>query len=217
MNVTQFFDLNKTLAERLLLAVSYPWEALDMLEEYIVRVGRTLDKRRYRKIRHGIWIAKSASVCEDAVLKAPLIIGERAEIGGGAYIEKTLLGKEVLVGTGSEIKTSIIFDNARAPHHNYISYSLVGYEATFGAGAIISNMRRDRGEVICFLGGEGIYSGKKRFGAVVGDGADVGCSSVLSAGTVVEQGARVRPLMRVRGFIEADKVCTGENIISDIL
>lgn len=217
MNVTQFFDLNKTLAARLLLSASYPWEVLDMLEEYIMRIGRTLDTKKYSKIKNGIWVAKSASVPEGVNLKAPIIIGEGSEIENGAYIEKALIGNEVLVGDGSEVKASVLFDNARAPHHNYIGCSLIGYKSSFGAGAIISNMRADRGEIICFIDNETVSSGRKRFGAIVGDKADIGCSSILSAGTVVERGARVRPLMRVRGYISANRTCRGESIVSDIL
>lgn len=217
MNVTQFFDLNKTLAAPLLLSADYPWEALDMLSEYIFRVGRTLDTKRYVKIRNGIWIAKSAAVSENADLKAPIIIGEDSEIESGACVEKAIIGNGVLVGGGSEIKNSVIFDEVRAPHHNYISYSIVGYKSSFGAGSIISNMRADRGAVLCFDGDETVSSGRKRFGAIVGDRADIGCSAIISAGTVVERDAKVSPLVRVRGFISAEGVCKGENIISDIL
>ena len=111
----------------------------------------------------------------------------------------------------------MVFDGARIEGRNYIGESVIGCNAHFGIGAIISNMRADRGEVVCSFGTETVGCGRKRFGALIGDGAEVGCSSVIAAGSVVERGARVNPLTRVRGLVSASKGQRGERIIADIL
>ncbi len=215
---TRLFDLSRTLAARLFTRAEYPWEALDMLGEYIRRVGKRLNREIYEERGREIWIAKSASVSPSSTLKAPIIIGEGSKIGCNAYIGgAVIIGRCAVVGNGSEVRRSVIFDGARAPSRNYISDSVIGYNASLGAGAIISNMRADRGEVICSLFGEAVGSGRKRFGALVGDGAEIGCSSILSAGCVIERGARVNPLTRVRGHVTADRTYKGEKILSDIL
>ena len=218
MKATHFFSLDKTLADKLLLKSEYPWDALDMLSEYIYRVGKGLDREAYREHRRGIWIAKNAFVSDSAELKAPLIIGEGSEIGGLAIVgEAVIIGNGASVGGGCEIKRSVIFDKARASQHNYISDSFIGYGASLGNGAIISSLRADRGEIICTFGDKSVRCERKRLGAVIGDGAKIGCSSVLLAGTVVERGSTVNPLTRVRGFVSAERAYSGEKIIADIL
>lgn len=217
MKATQFFDLDKTLADRLLLGAEYPWEALDMLREYIFRVGRTLNKVLYREVKKSIWIAKSAVVSESAVLKAPLIVGERSEVGRLAHVGGAIIGDGASVGNFCEIKCSVLFDEVRASQNNYINDSILGYRTTFGAGAIVSNISANRGEIVCAFGEKSVRCERGKFGAVIGDGADIGCSSVLAAGTVVERGARVNPLTRARGFVSAERVYKGEAIVSDIL
>lgn len=218
MNAVHFFDLKATLADRLLSSAEYPWQALDMLSEYIFRIGKGLDKRVYNEVKKGIWIAKSASVSESASLTAPLIIGEGSEVGRLACLGGSLIiGKGVTVGNLSEIKSSVLFDGARLSQNNYISDSIIGCKVSFGAGAIVSNLSANRKEIICALGEISVKCERARFGAIIGDGAEIGCSSVLSAGTVVEPGAKVGPLTRARGFVSAAKAYKGEKIIADIL
>jgi len=218
MKASELFDLNRTLASRLLSSAEYPWDALDMLGEYINRVGRGLDRALYSEIRKGIWVAKSAKISSSARLIAPLIVGEGCEVGRlvtlGAGV---ILGNGASVGDGSEIKSSILFDGVRISQSNYISDSILGYNVSFGMGAIVSILTPDRRDIICVLGEMSVRCERGKFGAVVGDEATVGASSILSAGTVVERGARINPLTRARGFVSARKAYKGERIVSDIL
>jgi len=50
-------------------------------------------------------------------------------------------------------------------------------------------------------GGEQIETGRKKFGAILGDGVEVGCNSVLNPGTVLGRGVSVYPTSCVRGAI----------------
>ena len=219
MNAVNFFDLRKTIADRLLLSAEYPWEALDMLSEYILRVGRRLERSRYLETRRGIWIAKNAEVSEDAELCAPLIVGEGSKISGLTSLSGgVIIGNDAFVGAGSEIKCSILFDGARARGNNYISDSIVGHLAHFGTGAIVSSRPSAPGAITYTLGAHTKKCERGRLGAVIGDRADIGCSSVLSAGAVVERGAIISPLTRLKGFISAEDTHMGERILlSDIL
>lgn len=212
MNASDIFDLTKTLADKLLQFARYPWDALDMLDEYIMRIGRGLGGG-YTRLGRDIWVAKSASVSEGAELRRPLIIGEGCEVSDGAVLGGgVILGRGVYIGDGCELCRSVLFDGARCAHNNYVGHSIIGHNASLLSGAIISVMRSDRGEVICSLGENETPSGHKRFGALVGDSAEIGCSSVLSAGTVVMRGAAIGPLIRAGGFIGSAEYI-GERII----
>ena len=218
MEFSEIFDFDRTIAARLFSTVDYPWEALDMLPEYIRRVGRLLDKDKFREPRPGVWISRSAEVADGAKLTSPLIIGERSRIESTAYLRGgVIIGRDCVVGDSAEIKNSVLFDGAVAPHCNYVGDSLIGHRAQLGAGAVISNLRADRGEVICFLGSERVNSGRKRLGALIGDFAEIGCSSIISPGTVICRNARVEPLTRASGFVARGQSFRGERLVSDIL
>lgn len=217
MITDELFDLKDSIAERLFLFAEYPWEALSVLEEYIRRVGKGLGAPAYDEVKKGVWVARSAAVSETAELIAPLIIEEGAEVGNNSLVLCSIVGKGAMIGSFSEIRRSVLLDLSRAPSHNYISDSVVGKRARLGAGAITSSMRGDRGAVICETDTERVNTGRVRFGALVGDGAEIGPSAVLSAGCVLERGASVNPLTRARGFVSAGKSYRGEKIVYDIL
>ena len=218
MKATDFLNLERTLADRLFLSVDYPWDALDMLEEYIYRIGRGLDGGLYEQTKRGVWVARSASVSESAELTAPVIVGERAGVGRLSRVgAAVIIGNEATVGNGCEIRFSVMLDGAALAQNNYLSDTIVGYMARLSAGAIVSSQRADRRDIVCSLGAESVICDRKRFGAVVGDLATVGASSVLSAGSVLEKGAEIEPLTRARGYISASAAYLGERISADIL
>ena len=69
-----------------------------------------------------------------------------------------------------------------------------------GAGSICSNLKSDKSNVA--VKGDEIYeTGLRKFGAILGDGADIGCGSVLNPGTVIGMESSVYPLTSVRGVI----------------
>ena len=51
-----------------------------------------------------------------------------------------------------------------------------------------------------------IETGLKKFGAMVGDGAEIGCNSVLNPGTIIGRNSNVYPLSSVRGCVNADSI-----------
>jgi acetyltransferase-like isoleucine patch superfamily enzyme len=53
---------------------------------------------------------------------------------------------------------------------------------------------------------EEIETGRKKFGAMLGDHVEVGCNSVLNPGTVIGRNSNIYPLSRVRGVIPANHI-----------
>ena len=90
------------------------------------------------------------------------------------------------------------------PHYNYVGDSILGYKSHMGAGSITSNVKSDKTLVVVkdvYDTKEEIETGRKKFGAMLGDHVEVGCNSVLNPGTVVGRNSRVYPLSMVRGFV----------------
>ena len=151
-----------------------------------------------------VWIAKTAKVSPAANITGPCIIGPETEVRPGAFIRgNALVGAGCVVGNSTELKNVILFDGVQAPHYNYVGDSILGYKAHMGAGSITSNVKSDKTLVVVTDGKEQVETGRKKVGAMLGDGVEVGCNSVLNPGTVIGKGASVYPLSSVRGVIPA--------------
>ena len=110
------------------------------------------------------------------------------------------------MGNSAEIKNAVIFDNVQVPHYNYVGDSVLGTHSHFGAGAVTSNVKSDRTLVTVKGDGEQIETGLKKFGAMVGDWAEIGCNAVLCPGTVIGRNTTVYPLVCVRGLIPSSHI-----------
>ena len=207
LKTADMYDLSHTLAAPLLAKTEYPWEALDGIKEFILSLGQTLPKEEYDEVSEHVWVDKDASIAPTAYLGAPCIIGHKTEVRHCAFIRgSALVGDGAVVGNSVELKNAILFDGVQVPHFNYVGDSVMGYKSHMGAGSVTSNVKSDKTLVVVKNGDEQIPTGRKKFGAMVGDLVEVGCNSVLNPGTVIGPRASVYPLSSVRGFIPADHI-----------
>ena len=177
-------------------------EICKKIEEFIISLGKTLDKNEYEEKGENIWIAKSAKVAPTAYIAGPAIIGKNAEIRHCAFIRgKAIVGEGAVVGNSTELKNVILFNKVQVPHYNYVGDSILGYKSHMGAGSITSNVKSDKKLVIVKNDKEQIETGLKKFGAMLGDEVEVGCSSVLNPGTVIGKHTNIYPLSSVRGVV----------------
>ena len=210
IKVTDLFDLTHTRAAEMLSLVSYPWEALERIKGAVLEIGAALDPERYDHPSDDVWIAKSATVYPTATIVGPCVIGEETEVRPGAFLRGSILvGDGAVVGNSTELKNCILFDGVQVPHYNYVGDSILGYMAHMGAGAVTSNVKGDKKCVV--VHGERNYeTGCKKFGAMLGDNAEIGCGSVLNPGTIIGRDTQVYPLSSVRGVIPARHIVKGE-------
>lgn len=207
LTISNLYNLDRTIAKELLEGLTYPWEALPLIGDFIIKKGNTLDPEIYEKRGENIWIAKSAKVFDSVYLNGPLIIDENAEVRQCAFIRgNAIIGKGATVGNSTELKNSILFDEVQTPHFNYIGDSILGYKSHTGAGAITSNLKSDKSLVTVLLDGEKVETGVKKFGAMLGDNVEVGCNSVLNPGTVIGKNTNVYPLSFVRGYVAENSI-----------
>ena len=212
--IKNLYNLEETIAKELLESVTYPWEALQKIEEFILKIGEKLDKEKYEKKGENIWIAKSAKIAPTAYINGPAIIGENAEIRHCAFIRgKAIVGEGAVVGNSTELKNVILFNKVQVPHYNYVGDSILGYKSHMGAGSITSNVKSDKKLVIVKNGKETIETGLKKFGAMLGDNVEVGCGSVLNPGTVIGSNTNIYPLSSVRGVVPKNSIYKNKNEI----
>lgn len=208
------FDFSHTIAAPLLQSTAYPWEVLSLIGDFIKEYGALLDPAFYESDGNGVYVAKNAKIAPSAHVDGPCIIGEGAEIRHGAFIRgNAIVGAEAVVGNSTELKNCILSDAVQVPHYNYVGDSILGYKAHLGAGAVTSNVKSDKSPV--HVKGEDfdVDTGRKKVGAMVGDGAEIGCGAVLCPGTVIGRGSTIYPLVRVRGVIPEAHIVKNECII----
>lgn len=201
----ELFDLSRTVAAKLFEVDVYPWELLDGIGEFIKSLGKTLDPDVYEDIGGDVYVARDAKIAPSAYISGPCIIDSAAEVRHCAYIRgSAIVGKGAVVGNSCELKNCILFDGVQVPHFNYVGDSILGYKSHMGAGAVTSNVKSDKTPVAVKSGSELIDTGRKKFGAMLGDFVEVGCNSVLCPGAIIGRNTNIYPLSRVRGIVGAD-------------
>ena len=206
MKVIGLLDLSHSLAGEYLRQFEYPWQALDGIKDLILSLGPNLGED-YEEVQTNVWVHKTATVFPSAYLGAPCIIGPETEVRHGAFIRgSALVGANCVVGNSVELKNVILFDNVQVPHYNYVGDSILGYKSHMGAGSITSNVKSDKSPVVVKNGEERIETGRKKFGAILGDHAEIGCNSVLNPGTVIGRHSNVYPVSCVRGVVPENSI-----------
>ena len=214
MTVAKMYNLDETIAKDIFEGVTYPWEVLPKISEFIVKLGETLPADEYDKVGENVWIAKSAKVFESAYIHGPAIIGKDAEVRHCAFIRgNAIVGEGAVVGNSTELKNVILFNKVQVPHYNYVGDSILGFKAHMGAGSITSNVKSDKKLVVVHTGEGNIETGLKKFGAMLGDCVEVGCNSVLNPGTVLGPNVNVYPTSSVRGYVPAAHIFKAQDQI----
>jgi NDP-sugar pyrophosphorylase family protein len=208
---TDFLDLSHTEHKAIFDGIEEVWQVLPRIAAYL--------KEHLQPANHGemvghpligpnVFIGKGTVIDHGAMIKGPAWIGENCEIRNGCYIrENVIIGNGVVAGNSSEFKNCLVFDKAEVPHYNYVGDSVLGYKAHLGAGVILSNVRLDRkGVKVVTPDGQLLDTGLRKFGAVVGDLAEVGCNSVLSPGSLIGPNSLVYPGTQWRGTLPGQSI-----------
>ena len=154
-------------------------------------------------IGEAVLIGRGTEIEPGAVIKGPAIIGANCQIRSSAYIrENVIAGDGCVLGNACEFKNSVLFNGCQVPHFSYVGDSILGHKAHLGAGVILSNVKSVKGNVKV---GE-LDTGLRKFGAILGDGADIGCNCVLSPGTIIGRNSILYPNILWRGVCPADSI-----------
>ncbi len=204
----EFFDLDRSEHTFLFDGVRYVWEALNAIKSYLD--GRSEFTQRHQTkgdafVEANVATGEGTVIEYGAMVMGPALIGKNCQIRHNAYIRPySIVGNSCVVGNASEIKHSILFDQAQAPHFNYVGDSILGYRAHLGAGVKISNLKLTPGNVTVDQideTGQPIDSGLHKFGAILGDHTEIGCNAVLNPGTILEPSTIIYPNTNWRGIL----------------
>jgi NDP-sugar pyrophosphorylase family protein len=201
----ELFDLNQTEHAAIFDGCKFAWDALKKIESYIAtNLKPALHNQCEGKafIGEKVFIGEGTVVEDGAMIKGPAIIGKNCQIRHNAYLrENVIIGDGCVVGNSSELKNSLLFNGAQAPHFNYIGDSILGYKAHLGAGVKISNFKLFPGNIEVEVNGVPFDTGLRKFGALLGDGVEIGCNAVLNPGSIVGRGSVIYPNVFWRGIL----------------
>jgi NDP-sugar pyrophosphorylase family protein len=204
------FDLTQTQHAALFEGCEFAWDALKRLNDYLTANLRPALHNRCEGeafIGKDVFIGEGTVVEDGAMIKGPAIIGRNCQVRHNAYIrEQVIVGDDCVVGNSCELKGAVLFNGCQVPHFNYVGDSILGHKAHLGAGVILSNVKSLKSNVTVLHDGQKIDSGLRKFGALLGDGAEIGCNAVLNPGSIIGRNAIVYPLTNWRGVLAAGHI-----------
>lgn len=128
-------------------------------------------------------VGKGTKILPGVVIEGDVIIGDNCKVGPNCYIRgSTAIGDKCHVGQAVEIKNSILLPGTNVGHLSYLGDSILGEKVNFGAGTITSNLRHDGGAHRSPVEGRMVDTGRRKLGAIVGDGVHTGIHTSLYPG-----------------------------------
>ncbi len=209
----ELFSSTPTYMKPLFEGLRYPWELLSALRTFVDEIIKN-PPSGFSEYAPGVLVGEGVTVAATATIIPPAVIGARCEIRPGAYLRGYVIcGESCVIGNSSEVKNSVLLDRVQIPHYNYVGDSILGNRSHMGAGSICSNLKND-GTNIVVHGDENYETGLRKLGAILADGANVGCGCVLNPGTVIGKNTDVYPLTSVRGVIAEESIVkSSDNIV----
>lgn len=169
--------------------VAYPWNLFDAQEHLLQKMEANTGKVENSTVKGKLIMEEGAEIFDSYVDEGMHYVGAGTKIGPHSYLRgNNSIGKNCEIGESITIKSSILFDNVRAKHLSYIGDSIIGEGVNFGAGTQIANFRFDESMVSVLTEAGWVNTGRKKFGAVVGDGTKFGVLSCVMPGKTIGNG-----------------------------
>ncbi|MFO8101524.1 MAG: sugar phosphate nucleotidyltransferase [Dehalococcoidia bacterium] len=183
------------------LNITYPWDMLEANEQLLSGI----EAANHGTVEENAVLRGPVSIGEGTVIRAgsyvvgPVIVGENCEIGPNCYIRpSTAIGNNCHIGSAVEVKNSIIMDNSKVPHHNYVGDSIIGEDCNFGAGTKVANLKLDKKTISVGR----IETGRRKLGVIMGDRVQTGINSCLNIGCSIGNDSIIGPGMTAKGVIK---------------
>jgi UDP-N-acetylglucosamine diphosphorylase / glucose-1-phosphate thymidylyltransferase / UDP-N-acetylgalactosamine diphosphorylase / glucosamine-1-phosphate N-acetyltransferase / galactosamine-1-phosphate N-acetyltransferase len=190
-----------------------PWNWIPAIREVFASGDFRPNSDSFPNLPHGVFIEgpvfldPSVKLSPNIVIPGPAYIGADTEIRPGAFIRgNVIVGEGCVLGNSCEFKNCLLLDRVQVPHFSYVGDSILGNGSHLGAGVICSNLRLDQARVPVKISTGYVESGLKKLGALVGDGAEVGCNTVLNPGTILGKRSLVYPSMSFGGTLDAETI-----------
>jgi NDP-sugar pyrophosphorylase family protein len=199
------FDLSQTEHADIFADCKFAWEVLPKIAAYLAaKIRPALHNRCEGRAFIGdkVFVGEGTVLEDGVMIKGPAIIGKNCQIRHNAYIrDHVIVGDDCVIGNASELKNALLFNHAHVPHFNYVGDSVLGYRAHLGAGVKVSNFKLFGDAISVQTDGKTVKTGLRKFGALLGDRAEVGCNAVLNPGSILGRDSVVYANVNWRGVL----------------
>lgn len=176
--------------------LSYPWHLLDINEFFLKRKEGKVEGRVEKEVRlkGKVVVEEGALLKSGTYVEGPVYLGRGVRVGPSSHLRAgSVLREGVKVGQAVEVKASLLGRNSQAAHLTHIADSVVGSDCNLGAGTVSANLRFDEKVVRTEVGGEMVSTGRRKFGAVLGDGVKTGVRVSIMPGVMIGPGKEIMP------------------------
>lgn len=179
------------------LDLAYPWDILTanrmIMDKWKhARVHESVELQE-TSIKGAVRISEGVEIRAGAVLEGPAYIGPGSFIGHNALVRPyTSIGANGVVGHGAELKNCVLFPGVTLGRMTFMGDSVVGENVDVGAGCMAINRTIDNKSVAVKVNGKRVDSRLSKLGAFIGDGAAIGASNILAAGSLVKAGHMIQ-------------------------
>jgi bifunctional UDP-N-acetylglucosamine pyrophosphorylase/glucosamine-1-phosphate N-acetyltransferase len=168
--------------------LTYPWDILEANRFVLDNWGKQIG---------------SADIRPGAYIEHPVAIGDRAVIGPNCHIRAySSIGQGCKIGNAVEIKNSIIMPNTFVSHLSYVGDSIIGRNCNIAAGTIFANLRLDDKTVKMQIKGKVVDSGRRKLGALVGDGVRFGVNCTVMPGRRIWPSLKIPPCTVIKADVQ---------------
>lgn len=182
--------------------IRYPWDLLRINEELVGALPASVVKGDVSPAAHvhgRIVVGRGSRILPGVFIEGNVVIGSSVRIGPNCYIRgSTSIGDGCHIGQAVEVKNCIIMSHTNVGHLSYCGDSILGQGVNLGAGTITANFRHDGGPHRSLVMGRLVDTGRRKFGAVIGDGVHTGIHTGIYPGRKIWPGRTTRPGAIVR-------------------
>lgn len=177
--------------------IRHPWDLLRANELFVSALtGNSVhgDIHPSAVIEGTIHLGTGTRILPGVFIEGNVVIGDNCKIGPNCYIRgNTSIGDKCHIGQSVEIKNCLILSNTNVGHLSYIGDSVLGEKVNLGAGTTTSNLRHDGKNHRSTVKGELVDTGRRKFGAIIGDGVHTGINTSIYPGRKLWPKTTTRP------------------------
>jgi len=177
--------------------INYAWEFIGLNEQIVSQLTASDFQGDVSPAAHidgFVTVGDGSRILPGVVIEGNIVIGKNCKIGPNCYLRgSTTIGDGCHIGQAVEIKNSIVGHGSSVGHLSYVGDTVIGNKVNFGAGTITSNLRHDGANHKSMIDGRLLDTGRRKFGAIIGDGTHTGILTAIYPGRKLAPNSSTRP------------------------
>ena len=190
-------DLGSVWPAKASFLIIHPWDLLRANEQCVAALRENSIKGDIHPsvvIEGLLHLGPGTRLLPGVFIEGNVVVGANCKIGPNCYIRgNTSIGDACHIGQSVEIKNCLILSQTSVGHLSYVGDSVLGAQVNFGAGTTTSNLRHDGANHRSMADGVLLDTGRRKFGAIVGDGVHTGINTSIYPGRQLWPHTTTRP------------------------